>query len=348
MRTYFMMFSFLVVFFSCKDHKEGQKPDKEVTRDTTGAGEEREKQDLKRYSSEKWHFTMQFPAEYQTFDGELPGETPVINVYDKQNKQSPPYAIHENAAASYIAFLPRGFGVDAPSGEQKTFREWGKNLPLSFEIDRVNSVIYLLENGQPWAASIKFYSPPPGWKDHGSIFVHYAVNNFKAECFSQNSNDKKGMEDCDPFGGDRITYSGGVSAESKETLNLILGSLYFSSEETQRRELTDLITVVQPVPGSKIESPLKITGKATGAWYFEGEAPFKLVDEDYTTLASGSIRAKGEWMTEEFVPFEGQVSFKTPETQRGYLIFNRANASGKPEHDRVYRVPVIFSSKNKE
>lgn len=291
---------------------------------------------------------MQFPAGYQTFDGELPGETPVINVYDKQNSQSPPYAIHENASASYIAFLPNGFGVDAPSGEQKTFREWGRNLPLSFEIDPVNSVVYFLENGQPWAASIKFYSPPPGWKDHGSIFVHYAVNNFKAECFSQDSNVKKAMEDCDPLGGDQVTYSGAVSAESKDVLNHILESLYFYSEESERRKISDLIRLEQPVPGSKIESPLRITGKATGAWYFEGEAPFKLVDEDYTTLASGSIRAQGEWMTEEFVPFEAQVSFKTPEKQRGYLIFSRANASGKPEHDRVYRVPVIFSSKNKE
>lgn len=346
MKHYLVLALAFVLLISCKDRTEDRQPDRRSVEDSRINKTIEEPELTKDYVSEKWHFTLQFPAGYRVIEEELPGQTPVVNIYDSENEKAPPFAIHENAEASYIAFLPEGFGVDAPSGTKKSFREWERSLPVSFEIDPEKSTIYLLENGQPWAASIRFYSPPPAWKEHGSIFVHYAVNNFKAECFAEASGSKKAMQECDPLGGDQVKYTGEISAESRKDLNKVLESVYFSSENTGRRKISELISVKQPLPNATVESPMKITGKARGYWYFEGEAPFKLVDKDYKTLATGSLKAQGEWMTEDFVPFEGEISFEAANNERGYLILSRSNASGKPEHDRSYRIPVLFTPNN--
>jgi hypothetical protein len=344
MRSFILIFTAFSLIISCQDRKSEKRPEREIQQDSLNIQPEKQSQVSKEYISEKWHFSLQVPEAYKIFSGELPAKAPVINVYQPKNDKAPPFAIHERAEASYIAFLPNGYGVDSPSGERRSFQEWGRSLPLSFEINPEESMVYLLENGRPWALSLRFYSPPPGWGEYGSIFIHYAVSDFKAECFAEGSGNKKSMEDCDPLGGDRVEYSGEVSEESVKALNSVMESLNFSEENAAKQEISDLIRVEQPQPNQVVTSPLKIKGKARGYWFFEAEAPYKLVDEDYRTLAAGSMRAQGEWMIDGFVPFEAEVSFQAPDAKSGFLVLSRSNASGKPEHDRVYRVPVRFSS----
>ncbi|SDL43527.1 Immunoglobulin-like domain of spore germination [Salinimicrobium catena] len=344
MRSFILAFITFFLMIACKDQNAEKKTEKKIQQDSISVEPEEELQASQDYVSEKWYFSLQVPTAYEVYSGELPAKAPVVNIYHPQNDKAPPYAIHENASASYIAFLPNGFGVDAPSGKRKSLKEWGKGFPLQFEINPNESMVYLLENGRPWALSLRFYSPPPGWDEYGSIFVHYAVNDFKAQCFSEASGDKKPMNQCDPLGGDRVEYSGEVSSESMEALNSVLESLNFSAENTPKKVISELIRVEQPKPNQVITSPLQIKGKARGYWFFEAEAPYKLVDEEHRTLATGSMRAQGEWMTEDFVPFEAEISFDAPDANHGFLVFSRSNASGKPEHDRVYRVPVRFSS----
>jgi hypothetical protein len=100
--------------------------------------------------------------------------------------------------------------------------------------------------------------------------------------------------------------------------------------------------VEQPQENSVVNSPLEIKGEAKGYWFFEATAPVKLVAENGKLINQKYISATEEWMTQDWVPFEASLEFETKE-KRGYLIFNRANASGKPEHDRVLRVPVLFN-----
>lgn len=107
--------------------------------------------------------------------------------------------------------------------------------------------------------------------------------------------------------------------------------------------IPDTIQIKNPQAHELISSPLLIKGKARGYWFFEGQAPFRLLGADGEVLAEGSITATENWMTEDFVPFEASVSFKAPKEKRGQIIFNRANASGLPEHDRSIAVPVLFS-----
>lgn len=114
--------------------------------------------------------------------------------------------------------------------------------------------------------------------------------------------------------------------------------------ETQEQTESDGIKVFSPKPNEEIESPLEITGEAIGPWYFEGDFPIELVDENDKILATGFVTAQGEWMTEDFVEFKSSLKFDSGEATSGKLIFRKDNPSGLPEHDEEFIVPVKFKS----
>lgn len=114
-------------------------------------------------------------------------------------------------------------------------------------------------------------------------------------------------------------------------------------------EKADLIVVNSPTAMGVITSPLSLSGKARGNWYFEASAPVSLVDWDGKIIAEGFVTADGEWMTTEFVPFKGTLEFASPYKagdpdfmKRGVLIFKKDNPSGLPENDDALEIPVLF------
>lgn len=333
----------LVLFLtSCQGNKEEKHPSDQKSE--SPAEPEKKESRTEKFTSPKWKFALEKPSSYQVYQGTLPGDHPVINLFEPAENHQPPFAIHDQADISYVAFLPEGFGVDAPSGERKTLREWKGSLPLSFGVDPDRSWVYLLEDGQVRSVMVRFQMPPPNWTTQGLIYVHYAISNFKGQCFSESSGEEIPMEACDPMGGDRVSFSGKVDPQSQKELNAILEQTYFFSEADPGSGISNLIRLDQPVPNQEINSPLQIRGRARGSWFFEAEAPVQVLSENGKLLGSGSIKAKGKWMTSEFVPFEGELRFDTAETTEGFLVFKHSNASGKPEHDRSWRIPVQFSS----
>ena len=114
---------------------------------------------------------------------------------------------------------------------------------------------------------------------------------------------------------------------------------------------SDFIVVDEPSPFEAIASPLMVRGKARGLWYFEASFPIVLTDWDGKVIAEHYAQAKGEWMTTDFVPFEGELKFENPVfegadkdhfSRRGYLIFRKDNPSGLSEHDDALEIPVMF------
>ncbi len=94
------------------------------------------------------------------------------------------------------------------------------------------------------------------------------------------------------------------------------------------------IVVAAPLPGKSIRSPLKIRGRARGSWFFEGDFPVILEDRAGTVIASGFVAATDEWMTKEFVPFEGTLESKKPSgVESGFLVFKKDNPSDCKELD---------------
>ena len=113
----------------------------------------------------------------------------------------------------------------------------------------------------------------------------------------------------------------------------------------------DLIQVTSPEGMAVVTSPLSLTGKARGSWFFEASAPVALVDWDGKIIAEGFVTATGDWMTTEFVPFAGSLEFTSPYKEgdevfmkRGSLIFKKDNPSGLPENDDAVEIPVLFSN----
>lgn len=123
----------------------------------------------------------------------------------------------------------------------------------------------------------------------------------------------------------------------------------FTEEVEKDDDKNNLIHVSNPQPNREIASPLVVTGEARGSWYFEATFPLALVDWDGLIIAEGYAEAKGEWMTENFVPFEGKLMFKAPAYKNyGTLILWKSNPSGLPEHDDALEIPVLFRDTPKE
>jgi hypothetical protein len=107
----------------------------------------------------------------------------------------------------------------------------------------------------------------------------------------------------------------------------------------------DMIVLASPAPLASIGSPVTLTGKARGMWFFEASFPVVVVNWDGLIIGEGIATADGEWMTEEFVPFTATVSFTVDPaaySNRGALILKRDNPSGLKEHDDALEVPVFF------
>lgn len=110
-------------------------------------------------------------------------------------------------------------------------------------------------------------------------------------------------------------------------------------------EKSGLIRVTTPQPFESISSPMQVSGEARGYWFFEATFPLVVVDWDGRIIGQGYATAQDEWMTEEFVPFTGEVTFTLPGDtpyRRGALIFQKDNPSGLPEHDDALEIPVVF------
>lgn len=107
----------------------------------------------------------------------------------------------------------------------------------------------------------------------------------------------------------------------------------------------DKIQVEQPQPGDTISSPVRVHGRAKGSWFFEASFPIIVTDWDGRIIGEGIATADGDWMTDEFVPFTGEIRFSLPaETpyKRGALIFKKDNPSGLPQNDDAFEMPVLF------
>ena len=127
--------------------------------------------------------------------------------------------------------------------------------------------------------------------------------------------------------------------------NLKPEEVYTPSVPVQKdpiKEKENLIRLDPPKPNEIVKSPLLIDGEARGTWYFEASFPVSLYDANGKLLARTPAEAQGEWMTENFVPFKAGLKFDPPTTDTGFLILEKDNPSGLPEHADELKIPVRF------
>jgi len=107
---------------------------------------------------------------------------------------------------------------------------------------------------------------------------------------------------------------------------------------------SNLIILNSPLPGAIISSPLTIKGRARGTWFFEGDFPIILEDGQGKSIAVSYATAKGEWMTADFVDFEGIINFKgSLSGQKGTLILKKDNPTGLPKFDDSLEISINFN-----
>lgn len=101
------------------------------------------------------------------------------------------------------------------------------------------------------------------------------------------------------------------------------------------------VIIDSPQENATVLSPLTVTGKARGSWFFEASLPVQITDSQGNILATEPAQAKGEWMTTNFVEFSTVLTFKTQDTS-GFLIVKKDNPSGVPENDAQVKIAVKF------
>lgn len=162
------------------------------------------------------------------------------------------------------------------------------------------------------------------------------------------------------------TYDGLYRAEAyayaHEGYVFIFSNMYLDAQSAMKKDMDDVvktavyrtpqvlaqtahgnIKVITPKQGAEVSSPLKVEGIARGMWYFEATFPIVVVNWDGLIIAEGFAEAQGDWMTEDFVPFVGTLTFTKPEYgERGAIILQKSNASGLPENDDAIEIPILF------
>ncbi|OGZ24903.1 MAG: hypothetical protein A2896_02125 [Candidatus Nealsonbacteria bacterium RIFCSPLOWO2_01_FULL_43_32] len=125
---------------------------------------------------------------------------------------------------------------------------------------------------------------------------------------------------------------------------VIIGSFISWSNQTSPPEnpKADLIRVISPKDNAVVQNPLEIKGEARGYWFFEASFPVKIFDDNGFLLGVKAAQALGEWMTEDFVPYQASIPFAAPSTPKGKIVLEKDNPSGLPEHDDELVVPVVF------
>ena len=77
--------------------------------------------------------------------------------------------------------------------------------------------------------------------------------------------------------------------------------------------------VNQPKISQTVSSPLKISGKAKGSWFFEGSFPVILTDWDGKIIAETQAKTDKDWTTEELIPFQATLEFTLPDNLACHL-----------------------------
>lgn len=101
------------------------------------------------------------------------------------------------------------------------------------------------------------------------------------------------------------------------------------------------VVMLSPKEGDVIISPVKISGKARGNWFFEGSLPIDITDTAGTIVGTGIGVVEGGWMTIDLVKFESEVTFTTT-AKEGFIVIKKDNPSGLPENDASVKIPVKF------
>lgn len=117
----------------------------------------------------------------------------------------------------------------------------------------------------------------------------------------------------------------------------------YNSEEPDTGYMKEVIIVDSPKPNEVISSPLNVSGRARGTWFFEGSFPITLYCGTGKVLTNHYATTQDDWMTEDFIEFTSTITFTDRCDATGILELKKDNPSGLTELDDKVIIPVKFS-----
>jgi|GEM_PF-1624923 len=278
------------------------------------------------YKNNDFHFQIEHPPDWEVAEFPADRISPKFNIF-KEGEQEPPF--DHFSTTTNVSIFPHGIPTEGVLGETKD-----SNVQLSQNAEEARD--YLLEDSTRWATYVNFRDTPWSWNDSGFVWARTEIQNHSVEC-RQDEQEVPQSECRSLEEGYRIVHQGEISQRDREIEKEILSSFKFLEPDK-----SNVIMIEHPKPYEKLESPLSVRGQARGSWYFEGSFSIELLNEQGDLVAQGNAQAQGDWMTESFVPFEAELNFGEVSTDRGALVFKKANPSGLPENAEKVQYPVLF------
>lgn len=131
----------------------------------------------------------------------------------------------------------------------------------------------------------------------------------------------------------------------EEIARKMIASFTIENEEKFSTEIEDLIEVSKPQLAQSVSSPIEISGRARGTWFFEGDFSIVLTDWDGRIIGEAIAQSEDDWMTEDFVNFNANLEYEIDEeiySPKATIIFQKDNPSGLPEHDNALEYPIYL------
>ena len=106
---------------------------------------------------------------------------------------------------------------------------------------------------------------------------------------------------------------------------------------------SDMLTVFSPTDGQTVTSPISVSGKVSGDWFFEGSFPVELIDSDGTVIATTTAQTPGDWATTSIINFSATLVYpKATTSDRALIMLKNDNPSGDPALDTERFIQVIL------
>ncbi len=102
------------------------------------------------------------------------------------------------------------------------------------------------------------------------------------------------------------------------------------------------VTVTEPKRTAEVSSPVTVSGQAPGTWFFEAVLPISLVTAEGDVLIDDIFVTEEEWMTEDLLDFNLQLSFETPESNYGFIVVEKNDPSDLSHNKAAFYWPVEF------
>ncbi len=286
----------------------------------------------KTYEDSQYAFTVQYPSEWVVATGTI-GTGPVITFAPGVLGASSSAVYHE--AATRVSVYPRGTALWPPADESV-------QSPVIVAVPQASARDFILESKRPWATVVQFGRVPGTWDPSGIVVGRTAIED---EAMRPSGGEGVDTASSSP---ERVVRTGFVDPALRGTVEEVLRSFVFAAAAPEGGEVgggeTANIVVEAPERGAVLTSPVTVRGKARGSWYFEASFPVTLRAADGTVLATVPARAIGDWMTDDFVPFEVSVAFDPGTATSGELVLARDNPSGIRAQDASATVPVQFAA----